>query len=60
MVEVVDDQAEEAVLVVADQAEVVPEVVADQAEDTEKVVLEVVSAGDLKISSFKWVKKSPR
>jgi len=56
---------------VADQAaEVVPEVVADQVAEgvlvvevvvqvggTEKVVLEAVSAGDLKIRSFKWVEK---
>jgi hypothetical protein len=56
---------------VADQAaEVVPEAVADQVaegvlvvevvvpvEGTEKVVLVGVSAGDLKIRSFKWVEK---
>ena len=59
----VDDQ------VVEVAAEVVLEVVADLAEavqvvevvapvvGTEKVVLEAVSAGDLKIRSFKWVEK---
>ena len=61
----------EVAAVVADQAaEVVPEVVADQVAEvvtevevvvlvvgTEKVVLEAVSAGDLKIRSFKWVEK---
>jgi hypothetical protein len=61
----------EVAAVVADQAaEVVPEAVADQVaegvlvvevvvpvEGTEKVVLVGVSAGDLKIRSFKWVEK---
>ena len=61
----------EVAAVVADQAaEVVPEAVADQVaegvlvvevvvpvEGTEKVVLEGVSAGDIKIRSFKWVEK---
>ena len=72
--EMVEVAAEVVPEVVADQvAEVVPEAVADQVaegvlvvevvvpvEGTEKVVLVGVSAGDLKIRSFKWVEKWPR